>query len=417
MNHSTASPNAVPGGTLGLPLAEVPRQPPKRDFLDTVRIQQMQAEVRDSKVMIIDDEELVLRVVQRFLSSDGYSNFVTVNDSREALETLEREQPDVVLMDINMPHLSGMDLLKIRQRTNAYLHIPFIILSANSENQIKREALKLGTTDFLSKPVDPYDLVLRVQNALTVKRHFDHLTEYASELEQQVQQRIQQLDHSRKQIIRCLARAAEFRDNETGEHIIRVGKYASVIANQLGFDPQYCREIELAAQLHDVGKIGIPDAILLKPGKLTTEEFEVVKSHCLLGMKIMEPLLKSELARFRQPVDPISGKSPGFPLPMLELAVSIARSHHERWDGTGYPFQIKGENIPIEGRIVCVADVYDALCSDRPYKLEFPLEKCLEIMISERGTRFDPVVLDAFFQRIDDIESVRARYSDTKYAR
>ena len=386
--------------------------PTKRESVDSVAIDREQIAIRKSKIMIVDDEQLVIRVVRRFLSSDGYENFVTITDPRQALEAIDRENPHVVLLDIMMPHITGLDLLKVRQKTASLQHIPFIILSANSENQIKRDALKLGATDFLSKPVDPSDLTVRVQNALIVKRHHDHLANYAIELERQVRERTKQIEKSREQIIHCLARAAEYRDNETGEHVIRVGKYCSIIAAQLGFQPNYCHEIELAAQLHDVGKIGIPDSVLLNPGKLNTAEFEVMKTHCGLGMQIMEPLADSEGERIRRHADMGGFIMDGVDSPMLELAATIARTHHEKWDCTGYPNQLKGENIPIEGRICCVADVYDALCSERPYKPKFPIKKCLEIMLSERGTRFDPIVLDAFFDRIAEIEQIRKAYDD-----
>jgi len=385
---------------------------PAPEQVDTVSVDRESIAIRQSKIMIVDDEQLVIRVVRRFLSSDGYENFFTITDPRQALEAIDREKPHVVLLDIMMPHITGLDLLKVRQKTASLQHIPFIILSANSEAQIKRDALKLGATDFLSKPVDPSDLTVRVQNALIVKRHHDHLANHAIELERQVRKRTKQIEKSREQIIHCLARAAEYRDNETGEHVIRVGKYCSIIAAQLGFHPDYCREIELAAQLHDVGKIGIPDSVLLNPGKLNNEEFEVMKTHCGLGMQIMEPLSRPEGERIRRHADMGGFIMDGVDSPMLELAATIARTHHEKWDGTGYPNQLKGQNIPIEGRICCVADVYDALCSERPYKPKFPIKKCLEIMLSERGTRFDPIVLDAFFDRIAEIEQIRKNYDD-----
>ena len=285
--------------------------------------------IKRAKIMIVDDEQLVIRVVRRFLATEGYTNFLTVTDSRQALERIKTDRPDIVLLDIMMPHLSGIDLLKMRQHEASIKHIPFIILSANSEKTIKREALKLGATDFLAKPVDSVDLVLRVQNSLLVKKHQDSLTHYAVELEKKVQQRTRQIDASREQIIHCLAKAAEFRDNETGAHVIRVGKYAAVIARQLGFGPNYCRQLELAAQLHDVGKIGIPDSVLLNPGKLTREEFDVMKEHCRLGCQIMEPLAKAELNDLK-----LSGEKLN-ETPMLALAANIARTHHEKWDGTG----------------------------------------------------------------------------------
>ncbi|MEM7456032.1 MAG: HD domain-containing phosphohydrolase [Planctomycetota bacterium] len=418
-DNSPSTVNAPPVHTPG-PLEQAPaaavgllQASPFREPADTVTIDAAQKEIRSAKIMIVDDEQLVIRVVKRFLASDGYKNFVTTTDPRQAVDRIIAERPDVVLLDINMPHINGLELLKIRQRTPECQHVPFIILSANSETETKREALQLGATEFLNKPVDPFELVLRVQNALIVKRHHDHLENYAEQLVREVQRRTAQIERSREQIIHCLAKAAEYRDNETGEHVIRVGKYSHVVAQQLGFSKKYCRQIELAAQLHDVGKIGIPDSILLNPGKLTGEEFEVMKKHCGLGCEIMGPLAQSE-------VDKIQGHSNvgGFIMdifdesPMLEMAAVIARTHHEKWDGSGYPNQLKGDQIPIEGRIVCVADVYDALCSERPYKPKFPIKKCLEIMLSERGTRFDPIVLDAFFERIRDIEDIRREYSD-----
>ena len=364
------------------------------------------------KIMILDDEQLIVRVVKRFLADEGYDQFITINDPREAFKTIKNEMPDVVLMDIMMPHLTGLDLLKLRLETPEFQHIPFIILSATSENQIKREALRLGATDFLAKPVDPSDLTARVKNALMVKRHHDHLANYAIELERQVRSRTRQIERSREQIIYCLARAAEYRDNETGAHVIRVGKYCRVIADELGFGEDYCHQMEMAAQLHDVGKIGIPDAILLNPSRLDAEEFEVMKTHCSLGCEIMEPLAESTEEVVQQHTRVGGFIMEGVESPMLELAAIIARTHHEKWDGTGYPKGLKGDQIPIEGRVCCVADVYDALCSERPYKKAFPIKKCLEIMLSERGTRFDPVVLDAFFRRLSDIEKVRIAYDD-----
>ena len=369
--------------------------------------------IRDAKILIVDDEELVIRVVRRFLVSDGYQNFTTLTDPRQALAEIDRVQPDVVLLDIMMPNITGLDLLKVRKKVPHLQPIPFIILSASSDNQVKRQALELGATDFLGKPVDPSDLILRVQNALIVKRHYDYVSKYAAELEGQVRLRTQQIERSREQIIHCLARAAEYRDNETGDHVLRVGKYCAVIADQLGFNEEYCRQVSLAAQLHDVGKIGIPDSVLLNPGKLSNEEFGIMKEHCALGSQIMEPLAVADAERIRRHADMGGFIMNGVDSPMLELATTIAKTHHEKWDGTGYPNQLKGEEIPIEGRICCVADVYDALCSERPYKPSFPMRKCLEIMLSERGTRFDPIVVDAFFERINDIEQIRGQHLDS----
>lgn len=371
--------------------------------------------VKSSKIMIIDDEQLVVRVVRRFLQSSGYSNFVTVSDSRQAMETIEAEQPDVVLLDIMMPHVTGLDILRARQNKLVDKFTPFIILSASSDIETRREALKLGATEFLNKPVDPNELTPRVRNALLVKSHQRHLTDYAHALEKEVRRRTAQIERSRQQVISCLARAAEQRDNDTGEHVVRVGKYAAIIAEELGFAREYCTNIELAAQLHDVGKIGIPDSILLSTGKLTYDEFEVMKQHCDIGYRIVEPMAKEEgrqaLAADHNDFAAESNESPTPHLMML--ASSIAKTHHEKWDGSGYPNGLEGEQIPIEGRITAVADVFDALCSARPYKPAFPDEKCFEIMQSSSGSHFDPTCVEAFFARIDDILEIRSRHCDT----
>lgn len=366
--------------------------------------------IRSASILIIDDEPLVLRVIKRHLAADGFRNFLTLSDSRSAVELIRAEKPDIVLLDIMMPNVSGLDLLRIRQGDGQLKRIPFLILSANSEKPVKREALSLGATEFLAKPVDAVDLVLRVKNSLRASQSQNHLHDYAVDLEKQVFQRTGQIAHSREQIIHCLARAAEFRDNETGAHVIRVGKFAAAIAKELGFNANYCRQLELAAQLHDVGKIGIPDSILLNPGKLSREQFDIMKQHCLLGCQIIEPIAQSGEGALRK--NTRGQFMTSVESPLLGLAANIARTHHEKWDGTGYPDGLKGEEIPIEGRITSVADVYDALCSERPYKPKFPREKCLEIMLSERTTRFDPRVLDVFFDQLDLIDRIEREHAD-----
>ena len=362
---------------------------------------------RNSKIMIVDDEDLVIRVVRQFLSRDGYTNFITITDPREALNAIRSEKPDVVLLDINMPHLSGLDILRERQHIKPLRTTPFIILSAINDADTKQEALELGATDFLAKPVEKSDLTLRVQNSLIVKRHFDNLANHASDLEAEVRKRTQQLERSREQVVRVLARAAEFRDNETGEHVLRVGAFCKIIAEQMGMSPEWCKQIGLAAQLHDVGKIAIPDSVLLNPNKLTAEEFEIMKQHCDLGCRIMKPMADEELAMVRNTSSVLQLVNE-LESPLLNMASVICRTHHEKWNGQGYPNGLVGDQIPLEGRITCVADVYDALCSDRPYKAAFPIEKSLEIMLNDRGIRFDPQVLDAFLERIADIEAIRA---------
>ena len=369
--------------------------------------------IKQSKIMIIDDEQLVIKVVRRFLQSEGYENFVTLTQSTGAVERMEQEQPDVVLLDVMMPEVSGLDILRERRRIPSLQLTPFIILSGSQDLEVKQEALEHGATDFLGKPVEKIELTLRIKNALLLKQQYKDLEVHAHELEQEVQERTRQLERSREQILQCLARAAEYRDNETGRHVVRVGKYARVVGERLGLPKEFCGQIELAAQLHDLGKIGIPDSILLNPGKLSEEEFAVMKRHCEIGREILDPFAADEMEELRQNKSDPARLPSNLRSPLLVLAAKIAQTHHEKWDGTGYPLGLKGEQIPIEGRITSVSDVYDALCSVRPYKEGFSVEQALRIMLAERGTRFDPKVLDAFVDQIPRIEKIRKAYSDT----
>lgn len=369
--------------------------------------------IKQSKIMIIDDEQLVIKVVRRFLQSEGYENFVTLTQSAGAVERMELEQPDVVLLDVMMPEISGLDILRERRQIPSLQLTPFIILSGSQDLEIKQEALEHGATDFLGKPVEKIELTLRVKNSLLLKQQYKDLEVHAHELEQEVQERTRQLERSREQILQCLARAAEYRDNETGRHVVRVGKYARVVAERLGLPKEFCGQIELAAQLHDLGKIGIPDSILLNPGKLSEEEFSVMKRHCEIGREILDPFAADEMEELRQNKSDPARLPSNIRSPLLVLAAKIAQTHHEKWDGTGYPLGLKGEQIPIEGRITSVSDVYDALCSVRPYKEGFSVEQALRIMLAERGTRFDPKVLDAFVDQIPRIEKIRKAYSDS----
>ncbi len=245
-------------------------------------------------------------------------------------------------------------------------HIPTIVLTAADNEQTKMQALELGAADFLSKPVNSAELIVRVRNALLVKAHHDHLKNYAGELEQQVRHRTAELAASRLELIHCLARTAEFRDNETGRHVVRVGRYAEIVARQLGLDEQTVELIGHAAPLHDMGKVGIPDCVLLKPGKLDPEEFELMRRHASYGQRTFEPMSEDEWRTFRAHTFMGEMIMDVQSSPIITMAAKIAMTHHEKWDGTGYPIGLQGENIPLAGRITAVADVFDALSSKRP---------------------------------------------------
>ena len=374
------------------------------------KINHRQRAPRDAKVMIIDDEPANISVVKAYLAEEGFDNFITTTESRSALGMIHEKNPDIVLLDINMPEVSGLEILEELQRDDMLSLIPTVILTASTDSQTKLEALRFGAADFLAKPVDPSELILRFENVLAVKAYQDHLAEYSEKLEKQVRLRTAELVRSRQEAIHCLARAGEYRDDDTGHHVTRVGRYSALIARQLGFPEEAVELIEQAAQLHDVGKIGIPDAVLHKPGKLDPQEFEIIQDHCSIGRRIINPLSHEESIRLKSHTSvgmQIMGSTTS---PVLKLAAVIASTHHEKWDGSGYPKGLAGNAIPIEGRIVAVADVFDALSSSRPYKDAFPIEKCIQILVEGRGTHFDPRVLDAFLARKEEAIKVRSDY-------
>lgn len=365
-----------------------------------------------AKLMIVDDEPYNIMVVQKFLQHAGYQHFVTTTESTKAIGLMQQNPPDVVLLDIMMPEVSGLDLLRVMKATPQLATIPVIVLTASADASVKTEALQLGANDFLPKPVDPGELVLRVRNVLTLKLHFDMVANYSVNLERQVQERTRELAESRRQVIYCLARAAEFRDNDTGRHVIRVGKYAGVIAREMGFNDAQVEALEMAAQLHDVGKIGIPDAILHKPGKLDPEEFDFMQKHTGFGKQIIECMASDEWSRLKEHTKIGSKLLDPKASPVMSMACRIALTHHEWWNGDGYPLGLAGEDIPVEGRITAVADVFDALSSKRPYKKPIPREQCFRMLEEKRGQHFDPTVLDAFFRRAGEITEIQIRYAD-----
>ena len=359
---------------------------------------------RESCVMIVDDEEINVEVVQAYLEEEGFSNFVTTTDSREAINLAHVHRPDVVLLDINMPHVNGLEILRGMRMDASLKRIPTVILTAETGGENKLKALRLGATDFLAKPVDPSELMLRLENVLAAKVYHDTLQDYSEQLERQVIERTADLENSRREAIECLARAAEYRDDVTGRHVVRVGRYSKIIAVQMGFDKYRAAVLESAAQLHDLGKIGIPDAILNKPGKLTDEEYDIIKTHCVIGYNVISPPASENHGRTRTHDDSGHALHPSeTSSPVLILASTIAATHHEKWNGRGYPNGLSGEDIPIEGRIVAVADVFDALTSKRCYKDPISKDQCFDILREGRGEHFDPQVIDAFFAVEDQI--------------
>jgi putative two-component system response regulator len=370
------------------------------------------ARLKQSKVMIVDDEAINIKILRRLLELEGFTSFVTTSDAPTALSLIRQEQPDIVLLDLMMPYVSGLEILTQIRDDEAICFIPVVILTAVTDRETRVRAVELGATDFLNKPVDASELVPRVRNVLVVKGYQDQLRHHSDDLEAAVRQRTAELENSRRDLIHCLARAAEYRDDDTGQHVLRVGRYTRLIAEALGLPEEQIEMLEQAALLHDIGKIGIPDAVLLKPGRLTEDEFALMQKHPGFGKRILSSYSSDEEIVLKRHAEVGAHILEVGSSRLLDLARTIALTHHERWDGTGYPLGLKGTDIPLVGRITAVADVFDALSSRRTYKKAFPLDECFQIMQDSRGTHFDPKVLDAFLSVRDKVVNVQLHFAD-----
>jgi response regulator RpfG family c-di-GMP phosphodiesterase len=330
---------------------------------------------------------------------------IYVPDADAALARLEAGGIDAVVSDMNMPGKTGLDLLKLIRESDSFRTLPFFMLTGNSEPLIRRVSLETGATEYLAKPCDFKELTARLRNAFVLKDLQDEIKAEKSELEVRLADRSRALERAQREMLFRLAKAAEARDVEVGNHIARVGVFSRLLAQEYGLDEAQQRRILLTSPLHDLGKIGIPDSILRKPGPLDADERRLMETHTTIGSQI----LAGELPRVLTSLD---GDEPPQNYEFIGSAARIALSHHERWDGKGYPNGIAGDEIPIEARIVSVADVYDALRHARPYKGAFSLEKTMQIMTEGSGTQFDPKVMNAMVRRIDDLESMLEFMSD-----
>ncbi len=346
-----------------------------------------------STILVVDDEPLNVRLLRDQLESEGYV-VLSGASGTEALELARACTPDLILLDIMMPGMSGVEVVSVLASDAKTKHIPVIMVTALGDRDSKVLALRSGATEFLSKPVDRVELLVRVRNLLRLKSYQDELAAYAQKLEVRVAERTEDLRMSHRETIHALTRAAEYKDEETGEHVRRISYYASELAERLGMDAGFCDEIFHASPMHDVGKIAVPDSILLKQGKLDADEWVRMKTHTSIGAQILA-----------------ESKSP-----YVRMGADIALCHHERWDGTGYPRALKGESIPLAARIMTVGDVYDALRSKRPYKEPFSHERAVEIITKGDGRtmpgHFDPTVLAAFEHSAGRFNEIFGEWSD-----
>jgi len=374
----------------------------------------MSKDARKQRVLFVDDEANFLNGIRRLLRSEARDwDMHFAQGAEEALAATEEFSFDVIVSDVSMPGKSGLELLAELQENPGTANIPVIILTGNAESDLKRRALNLGATDLLNKPVGREDLRARLRSVLKLKRYQDEILNYNALLEERVRERTAELENSRLDIVWRLAKAGEFRDEETGYHVMRVGWSSFAIARHLGLGERESEGILLTSPLHDIGKIGIPDGILLKQGSLTPEERETMQRHCEIGAAILLEEPKSD-------GNPLGSRwglgAMGTTLDMdnafLRMAADIALNHHEKWDGSGYPAGKPGESIPLPARIVSMADVYDALRSERSYKGAYDVDRCIEIIQGMKSTNFDPALVTVFMDTVEELEGIRARYAD-----
>ncbi|MFO7953606.1 MAG: response regulator, partial [Thioalkalivibrio sp.] len=341
-----------------------------------------------ARILVVDDERANLKLLDRMLRSQGYEELVLIDDSREVLPHYQAARPDLILLDINMPHLDGYQVMEQVRALDDPLLPPIVMLTAQHGQDFVLHALNSGARDYLTKPFDRNELLMRVRNLLDAQLAHRLVYDQKAELDRMVAQRTRELRDTRLQVVQRLGRAAEYRDEETGYHILRMSHTCALLAREIGWDEEQCDLILNASPMHDIGKIGIPDAVLLKPGRFEPHEWEIMKTHAAIGASLLE----------------------GDDSDLLRMAREIALTHHEKWDGSGYPNGLAGEAIPRAGRIAALADVFDALTSERPYKAAWTVEAAVEMIRENRGRHFDPVLVDVFLDVLPAVEEIRQRF-------
>ncbi|MEI8011253.1 MAG: HD domain-containing phosphohydrolase [Candidatus Omnitrophota bacterium] len=337
--------------------------------------------ILNARILIVEDDRLSRKLLTNILTLAGFLNVHAIPNARRINAIYNRFKPHLLILDLDLPGIDGFTVMQNLREAYPDDYLPILVISAEAEQRVHLRALAGGAKDFLSKPYDRPKVLLRCRNLIEVRLLYKKLHEKNDELEDRIKERTKELRDSRLDVIRRLGYAAECRDSDTGHHIVRMSRYCACLARALGMTEEECDLVLASTPLHDIGKIAIPDSILLKPGSLTPEEWGVMKTHAWIGGEIL------------------SGGDSSF----LTMAETISRTHHERWDGTGYPIGLKGKDIPLVGRICAVCDVFDALTSDRPYKKAWTVEAAAEEIQKMSGTYFDPVVAEVFLSILPEI--------------
>lgn len=351
-------------------------------------------ETRSHTILIVDDSEANRLILHDQVISLGHRPILAEN-GLSALEKILEHQPDLILLDIMMPKMDGYQVLERLKSDSGMCHIPVIMVSANDEIESVANCIEQGAVDYLVKPFNPVLLKARIKAALANKllhdqqeAHQKTIQEYNEKLEERVRERTRNLKETRLEVIQRLGRAAEYRDNETGKHVLRMSHYSARLARELGMNDKECYLLQLTSPMHDIGKIGIPDGILLKPGPLTVDERKIMETHTTIGGEILG-----------------GGKSE-----LIKMAEAIALTHQEKWDGTGYPKGLKGKEIPLVGQITAICDVFDAITSKRPYKEAYSIEEAVEFITSQSGKHFDPHLVKIFQQIVPDLKEIKEKF-------
>ena len=342
------------------------------------------------KLLVVDDNAINLTLFRHLLQKLEGAEVECIADPLAALDWCAASDPDLILLDYMMPGVNGLEFIERLRLIPGRADVPVVMVTADTESDVRHRALQLGAQDFLTKPVDKVELTARVRNLLALRKSQQQLANRAEWLADEVAKATAEIAAREKEAILRLSRAAEYRDPETGSHLLRMSNYTRLIAVQLGLPLDEQQLLLEASPMHDIGKVGTPDQILLKPGRLTPEEFEVMKQHATIGYEILR--------------DSVS--------PLLQCAAKLALAHHEKFDGSGYPLGLGGEAIPMHGRIVAVADVFDALTSERPYKKAWTLDAAVDFLKTNAGSHFDPACVEAFLSAWPQVLEIRERYHD-----
>jgi putative two-component system response regulator len=342
-----------------------------------------------AKILVVDDDAAIVMILEDLLSAAGFTTVRSTTDARQVFRLYQEWQPDLILLDIHMAYLDGFEVMaQLKPVEQDYL--PILVLTGDTMPEVRQRALEVGAKDFLHKPFDPIEALTRIRNMLEVRLLRNALREHNAWLEAKVRERTQELQETRLEIIRRLGRAVEYRDNATGLHVIRMSYYAASLARAAGMSAEECELLFHASPMHDIGKIGIPDRILLKPGRLDADEWAVMRTHTTIGAEMLS----------------------GHASELMQMAYLTALTHHEKWDGTGYPQGLQGEAIPLVGRITAISDVFDALTSTRPYKHAWSVEDAVAEIDRRRGTHFDPHLVERFCELLPELLKIKQQYDE-----